>query len=333
TVYQGNDGKAPVVGCGILHIQPSDFLKQMTTLQVTNAQSLEQRLEATDRFGRFFAGVCWQSYAGIFAGPSVFNSDAAPRKKRLLRVSAPEVYPVPTSDGVEIRLTRYPGGSKGPVILSHGLGVSSLIFAIDTIDTNLLEYLYASGYDVWLLDSRASIALPAAKLQSSGDDIATKDYPAAVQKVREITGAANVQMVVHCWGSTTFTMAMLAGLEGVRSAVCSQISANIVAAAPTRIKTGLHLASFLDDIGVHSLSAYVDNHAGLLSRIYDGGLEIYADALTQRCRNASCHRITFMYAPLYQHSQLNEATHDALPEMFGVANMRAFEHLQRLTNT
>ncbi|MGH9453190.1 MAG: alpha/beta fold hydrolase [Terriglobia bacterium] len=333
TVYQGNDDKAPVVGCGILHIQPSDFLKQMTTLQVTNAQSLQQRLEATDRFGRFFAGVCWQSYAGIFAGPSVFNRDAAPRKKRMLRVSAPEVYPVPTSDGVEIRLTRYPGGSKGPVILSHGLGVSSLIFTIDTIDTNLLEYLYANGYDVWLLDSRASIALPAAKLQSSGDDIATKDYPAAVQKVREITGVANVQMVVHCWGSTTFTMAMLAGLEGVRSAVCSQISANIVAAAPTRIKTGLHLASFLDDIGVHSLSAYVDNHAGLLSKIYDGGLEIYADALTQRCRDASCHRITFMYAPLYQHSQLNEATHDALPEMFGVANMRAFEHLQRLTNT
>jgi cholesterol oxidase len=39
-----------------------------------------------------------------------------------------------------------------------------------------------------------------------------------------------------------------------------------------------------------------------------------------------------MYAPLYQHRQLNQPTHDALSEMFGVANMESFIHLQRLTN-
>ena len=82
-----------------------------------------------------------------------------------------------TIDGVGLRLTRYQGGTKGPVVLSHGLGVSSLIFSMDTIETNLLEYLFAQGYDVWLLDYRSSIALPAATLQSSGDDVASKDYP------------------------------------------------------------------------------------------------------------------------------------------------------------
>jgi cholesterol oxidase len=34
-----------------------------------------------------------------------------------------------------------------------------------------------------------------------------------------------------------------------------------------------------------------------------------------------------MYAPLYQHEQLNEETHECLHEMFGIANMRAFEQL------
>ena len=62
-----------------------------------------------------------------------------------------------TSDGVELRLTRCQGRTKGPVILIHGLGVSSAIFSIDTIETNLLEYLFAKGYDAWLLDFRASI--------------------------------------------------------------------------------------------------------------------------------------------------------------------------------
>ena len=42
-------------------------------------------------------------------------------------------------------------------MLSHGLGVSSRIFTIDTIDTNLAEYLVAAGYDVWALDYRASV--------------------------------------------------------------------------------------------------------------------------------------------------------------------------------
>ena len=144
------------------------------------------------------------------------------RKKRPLRVGAPEVHVCTPSDGLQLRLTRYRGGSKGPVILSHGLGVSSTIYSLDTIDTNLLEYLFAHDYDVWLFDYRASIDLPASRTQFTADDIALKDYPAAVELVRRITRAATVQMVVHCYGSTTFVMAMLAGLQGVRSAVCSQ---------------------------------------------------------------------------------------------------------------
>jgi cholesterol oxidase len=40
-----------------------------------------------------------------------------------------------------------------------------------------------------------------------------------------------------------------------------------------------------------------------------------------------------MYAPLYEHDQLNEATHAALHEMFGVGNIRAFDHLATLVRT
>jgi len=285
------------------------------------------------RFAKFFLGTLLDTYADVFARASVFNADAPPRSKRPLRVGAPQVAFFKTIDGVGLRLTRYQGGTKGPVVLSHGLGVSSLIFSMDTIETNLLEYLFAQGYDVWLLDYRSSIALPAATLQSSGDDVASKDYPAAVSKVLELTGAKSVQTVVHCWGSTTFFMAMLAGLEGVRSVVASQIATQIRAPFATHIKTGLHVPSFLKAVGVESLNAYVNNHEGLLGKIYDGALKLYPIELNNRCTNATCHRITFMYAPLYEHANLNEATHDNLHEMFGVANMKSFEHLQLLTNT
>jgi cholesterol oxidase len=333
TLYDGETAASPILGKGILRIPPADFARQLTTMKVINAPSLEARLKDSARFARFFLGPLFDTYADVFVKPSVFNADAPPRLKRPLRVAAPQVAFFKTDDGVTLRLTRYQGGAKGPVILSHGLGVSSLIFSMDTIDTNLLEYLFSHGYDVWLLDYRSSIALPAATLQSSGDDVATRDYPATVAKVLELTGAKSVQMVVHCWGSTTFFMAMLAGLKGVRSTVASQIATQIRAPFATHVKTGLHVPSFLKDIGVESLTAYVDNHEGLLAKLYDAVLKLYPIELKNRCASATCHRITFMYAPLYEHANLNQATHDNLHEMFGVANMKSFVHLQRLTNT
>ncbi|MBH8566602.1 GMC family oxidoreductase [Nostoc sp. CENA67] len=56
TIYTGESKDGAVVGKGILKIQPTDFIKQMTTLKVTNAVSPAERLEAIDRFSRFFVG-------------------------------------------------------------------------------------------------------------------------------------------------------------------------------------------------------------------------------------------------------------------------------------
>jgi cholesterol oxidase len=263
---------------------------------------------------------------------SVFNPDLPPRAKRPLKTDTPSVHPFTTPDGTALRLTRYRGGDKGPVMLVHGLGVSSRIFSTDTIDTNLVEFLFAGGHDVWLLDFRSSCELPASATHYTGDVIATEDYPAAVATVQRETGAPAIDMVVHCWGATTFTMAMLAGLQGVRSAVISQISAHVYTPTMTRIKTGLHVPQFLDAIGVDSLTAYVDTHADWKDRLFDAALKLYPIELEERCRSPVCHRITFLYAPLYEHDQLNELTHTCLHELFGVASIGAFEHLARIAN-
>ena len=334
TVQNGADASAPVFGKGRLHIEPLDFAKQMTTMEVTNAPNLRRRLEGMARFGMYFGGSLWNTYGGLGRRDTIFDPGAPPRQKRSLRVDDPEIHFFKTPDGVELRLTRYRGGDKGPVMLSHGLGVSSLIFTIDTINTNLVEYLFANGYDVWCLDFRASIELPdAAKLQSTGEDVATKDYPAAVAKIRAVTGAATIQAVVHCWGSTTFFMAMLSGLQGVRSFVASQVATHIKAPVMTKLKTGLHVPQFLQKIGVPSLNAYVDQNRDWANKLFDKALLAYPTELKEICDSPVCRRIAFMYAPLYEHAQLNDATHRAMHEMFGVANMRSFEHIGRLVNT
>ena len=257
TIHDGPDSDAPVCGEGILKILPEDFATQATTIQARNAASMKDAAMAVAQFGRFFSGVLYETYTGPLAPFQLYNPDLPARTKRPLRVGDATEYKVITEDGVEILLTRYQAGTKGPVILSHGLGVSSKIFSLDTIDTNVLEYLYAEDYDVWLLDYRASIELPASKAQFTGDDIAKYDYPAAVARVLEETGAESVQMVVHCFGSTTFFMSMMAGLQGVRSAVVSQVATHMKTGVLTRIKSGLYVPSLLEELGADGDEVYL----------------------------------------------------------------------------
>ena len=90
---------------------------------------------------------------------------------------------------MELKLTRYNGGGKGPLVVWHGLGVSSDFAILDTIDVNLVEFFVSRNYDVWNVDWRASPAMPAAStLQYNIDDAANYDVPAVVDKVLEVTG-------------------------------------------------------------------------------------------------------------------------------------------------
>ena len=175
-------------------IKPQDFMVQMTTMQVTNAKNDRERLKAIADFGNLFNRELFEVYGGVLAKKTGF-ARVKPRVKRPLRMSAPELRLFKTEDGVTLKLTRYKGGDKGPVILSPGFGTNSLAFAIDTIETNCPEFLFANGYDVWLFDYRASPDLQSASTQFSLDDIATQDYPVAVDEVLKVSGAKDVQIL------------------------------------------------------------------------------------------------------------------------------------------
>src|SRR5690606_27742533 len=205
------------------------------------------------------------------------------RSRRPPATEAPHVLHVRADDGVMLRLTRYRGGRKGPVILSHCVGVSSRMYSIDTIEPNLLEHLSAAGYDVWLLDYRFSIELEAASRQSSMDDVALRDYPAAVAAVREATGAATIQIVAHGVGASTLTMALLAGLDGVRAVVLSQVSTRLETVLVNRLKARSRMPDVLRLLGGRTLTAYTDVSAGWPERLYDATLASLPAKPEERC--------------------------------------------------
>jgi cholesterol oxidase len=324
TVTDVTDGAERVVAKGVAHILPADFLKQMTTMEVTGAATAAERLQGLAKFGAFFAGELFETYGGVFARSSELKPQGEPRQRRPLDMSVPEVHFFTTDDGVTLRLTRYQGGGKGPVILAPGFGTSTLAFTIDTVDQNLPEALFAAGYDVWLFDYRASPALPSARTQFTLDDVAKKDYPAAVAKVRELSGKPDVQVMAHCVGSMTFLMAMMDGLQGVRSAISSALTFYPVSTMANRIRAGLDLGTAAANAGLETMTTDFDSQRKL-DVFIDNVLRLVPSR--EQCTSAVCRRILGIYGDVYKHDQLNEATHRAIHEMFGVANLTTFNHI------
>jgi cholesterol oxidase len=213
------------------------------------------------------------------------------------------------------------------VVLAPGYGNAARAFSIDTVDRNLVQFLGEHGYDVWLLDYRSSPELPAARTQFTVDDIATRDWPAAIETVRRETGAESVQVLAHCVGGLSAFMALGAGLEGVRSAVFSALAGHPIPTPANRLRSWIRLATLFMAARITNLTT--DYDATLrIDRAVD--LAMRTLPFENHCDNPVCRRICFVYGDVYEHKNLNAATHEALGGIFGITNLTFFEHISRM---
>ena len=338
------DEDGQVVAAGVLRISPADFARQVTTMRVTGVESAAAQAVWLAKFGRRFA----HSLVTVYGGPlrDVAHFPDAPARPvpltgaghRRLRLPAPEPRwcdgagrwheGTDYGDDAWLRLVRYEGGRRGPVLLAAGFGMSATSFLVDTIDTNLAEHLVERGYDVWLFDYRASIDLPSARTQFTLDDVARVDWPAAVAEVRRVTGAAGVQALGHCVGSVTLLMALGAGLGGVRSAVAMQFPLHPGTSYLNQIKATLKVDRALKRLGQHKVAPFT--RVDVPNTVLDLALRAVPMPMSERCDKGLCRWINAIYGCTHTHAQLNDATHDHLDDMFGVGNLATFGHLSRI---
>jgi hypothetical protein len=214
--------------------------------------------------------------------------------------------------------------TRGPVLLVAGTGVRANLFNPPTTAT-LPEMLRDNGFDVWILNWRSSIDLPAVKYTL--DDAAVNDMPYAVKEVIKHTGADTVKAVVHCQGSCAFTMAITSGLIPDVSVVVAN-SAALHPIMPRAARIKLLLAVGLLDTVETTLNPQWGIHPrGFWARVIAAGVR----ATHHECDNAVCKQCSFMYGwgfpTLWRHENLNDATHDWLQGEFGQVPMTFFEHI------
>ncbi len=321
------------------------------------------------KFGGSFVELVFRTYGGPLAYLKNFpaTDDQArlkrwkgggePKRQLPTPVSKPSNPPTaanPATTG-HFALTRYRGGSKGPVILAPGFGTTAASFAMQTTDVNLVEYLTHNDYDVWLFDYRGSPALTATRKPFTIDDIAREDWPAAVEAVQQATGAKDVQCLAHCVGSMSLLMAILSGMQGVRSIISSQTTVHPVTSWFNAAKSDIGLASFLCEGAPKSMDGLIDSLGlpqSVTKMLKDGmpsvSMVSSTDASSKNylrdkaidlllwnvpfpaeepCYNPTCHRVFGVFGASYAHDQLNEMTHNALVDVFGTVASKPFEQL------
>lgn len=239
------------------------------------------------------------------------------------------VVPFAALDGYPLSLIRVHGAraERGPILLVHGAGVRANIFRPPT-ENNLVRYLVAHGYDVWLENWRASLDVEPSEWTL--DDVAVYDHPAAVATVVERTGVPQIKALVHCQGSTSFVMSAFAGLvPQVTTILSNAVSMHVVVPALSKWKLD-HAVPV-----VSRLTPYLDPRWGL-----HGPPSLIAELMNawvgwvhRECDNPVCKWSSFTYGSgfptLWRHENLDQATHEWLKGEFGAVPLTFFLQMAR----
>ncbi|MFC9996976.1 alpha/beta hydrolase [Nocardia sp. NPDC127526] len=244
-------------------------------------------------------------------------------------LSAAEVISFRTADGVELRLRRVGPDGAPAVLLVHGHGVSSEMFALPEI-RNVTDVLADAGYQSWLLDWRGSSRLPH---NTSGrpytfDDVALYDLPAAVAQIRKRIGDRPLFAVAHCIGALALSLGLTGGLLPGLAGVVAQgvfLTPKVSTSARMRVLVGSEL---MGSRVTHLESDF--RRVGLWSKrtLLYAALSRKGDCPDPTCRMV--HHGWGMGAELFEHDHLDARTHDRLAELFGAIPLSVLPHLRQM---
>lgn len=238
-----------------------------------------------------------------------------------------EVHFLRADDGTALTLINVRDGrepTKGPVLLVHGVGMRAESFRPPTRRT-LVDALLDDDWDVWMLNWRGSIDLD--PLPWTLDDVALNDHPPAVRYVVAQTGASSVKAIAHCQGSTTLSMAAVAGLvPEVDTIVANGVSLHPILPRFGRVKLQT-VRPFMQWREPYIDIAWGDGPEKLTRRMTRNAVRTWH----AECGNASCNMASVAlgsgHPGLWLHSNLDETTHEWISTEFGKVPMSFYAQM------
>ena len=328
-----------VVAKGIMTIRPRDFALQMLTAAPTGERGVVRRTISAVSFLTYFM----RQSLPLFFTPLAPLQYPTVRFHGYINGTPPTAsFDIVASDGVKTRMhmwepTYVPpegtGGGVRNVLMIPGASVDEQIFALPTIRYNAVNYLRRAGYRVFVSVHRIGQLMVARNSWTTFD--ARLDLRACLCMIRTRPDWADanepinnaVYIVAHCMGSVALAAGMLDGTipaSWVWGLTTSQVFSHPIWSTGNMAKVALGpipLNRLYRIFAGPWFSCSTSRDDRLLQRTINQALRLYPEPRREMCRSASCHRCSLVFGRLWNHANLNEATHLQVDRFLSGVNM------------
>jgi hypothetical protein len=328
------DGNKQVLGRGMMHIRPSDFLSEIFTLK-PSGRNLLAKMQSTLSFMGFFA----RQSAGLFLAPFTWQQYPSITYSGYINDTSPDqTIKIVASDGVQTLLHVWePRNSKidtKNLFMIPGASVDQQIFALPTIEVNAVNYFTRAGYRVFVTVHRICQLAVAENNWTTHDS--RLDIRASLEWIRSQWGHEPIYTISHCMGAVAYSSGLLDGT--IPSKWIKGISSSQVLMNP--IWSPLNMAKVLAGpipfdklykmLGGSWFSCSSTRDDSYFQQLVNQILRFYPDSREEICNNVSCHRCSLVFGRLWNHRNLNEATHRQINRFFGGVNMTLLHLLMQM---
>ncbi|XMA12769.1 hypothetical protein WAI453_005560 [Rhynchosporium graminicola] len=327
-------GRKQVLGRGMMHIKPSDFLSEIFTLK-SSGKSLFAKMHSTMSFMGFFA----RQSMGLFLAPFTWQQYPSVTYTGYINDTSPEhTIQIVASDGVRSLLhvwePRNPNLKPINLFMIPGASVDQQIFSLPTIEVNAVNYFTRAGYRVFVSVHRICQLMVAENDWTTYD--ARLDIRACFEWIRKEHGHAPIYTISHCMGAVAYSSGLLDGTipaKWVKGISSSQVLMNPIWSTLNMAKVlagPIPFDKLYTWLGGKWFSCSSTRDDSYFQQFVNQILRFYPDSREEMCNNVSCHRCSLIFGRLWNHRNLNEATHRQINRFFGGVNMTLLHLLMQM---
>jgi len=290
---------AKVLGRGMLHIRPSDFLSEIFTLK-PSGRNLRAKMSSTMSFMGFFA----RQSASLFLAPFTWQQYPAVTYSGYINDTSPDhTIKIVAVDRVQTLLhvwePRAPGIETKNLFMIPGASVDQQIFALPTIEVNAVNYFTRAGYRVFVCVHRICQLMVAENNWTTYD--ARLDIKACYEWIRANHGPDPVYTIAHCMGSVAYSCGLLDGTipaSWVKGISCSQVFCHPIWSTLNMAKVlagPIPFDKLYNMLGGSWFSCSSTRDDSYFQQLLNQILRFYPDERAEICNNVSCHRCSLIF--------------------------------------
>ncbi|KAJ8125051.1 hypothetical protein O1611_g8589 [Lasiodiplodia mahajangana] len=344
--------RGKIVAQGIMRIQPQDFLSEILTLAPTGGSILD-KVKSVTNFMTFFT----RKSMSLFLAPlTPLQYPSQTYSGFVNNTPRSKAYKITARDHVTTSLyvwepTNTTVETKN-LFMIPGASVDHQIYALPTIRLNAVNYFQRAGYRVFVPVHRIGVLMVAQNNWTTFDarldlraclELIRKEYPTGEIIHDDSRGPSDkpkrkpepIYTIAHCMGSVAFAAGLLDGTipaSWIKGVTCSQVFMNPIWNCMNMIKI-LALPIPADRLyrlfAGNWFSCSTGKNDSYLQKALNEVLRFMPDERKEICNNATCHRISLVFARCWNHHNLNEATHRQIDRFFGGVNMTLMHLLMK----